>query len=116
MRFARELAPTYAMFNVLTLYPGTELLQRAADKGLVDGDAWQRFARQPDQRFVPPVWDEFFTREELFAWQAKAYRSFYMRPGVVLRLLFSGGGLGRKIRAGLGLLLPGSARPEQEPR
>ena len=44
MRFARELDPTFAMFNVLTLYPGTALWEQAAGRGMVAGDEWRRFA------------------------------------------------------------------------
>ncbi|PWB76777.1 MAG: hypothetical protein C3F15_04515 [Holophagae bacterium] len=103
-RFARELDPTFAMFNVLTLYPGTALTEQAVERGLVEAGSWQRFAARPEPGFRPPVWDEHLSREELLAWQRQAYRSFYLRPRVVLRLAFSGGGLGRKVRAGLELL------------
>ncbi len=106
-RFARSLDPTFAMFNILTLYPGTALTGQAVARGLVEADAWQRFAARPQPGFVPPVWDEHFTRAELVGWQRRLYRSFYLRPRVVLRLAFSGGGLGRKVRAGLELLRPG---------
>jgi len=102
--FARSLDPTFAMFNVLTLYPGTALFHRAVERGMVAADLWQRFAARPSPSFVPPVWDEHFTREELFALQSRVYRSFYLRPGKVLRLALSGGGLGRKLKAGLRLL------------
>ena len=104
-RFARELDPDYAMFNVLTLYPGTRLLDQAARRGLVDAEVWHRFAEQPDRGFVPPVWDEHLGREELYALQSEAYRAFYLRPRVVLRQLLAGGGLGRKVRAGAQMLL-----------
>lgn len=103
IRFARELAPTYAMFNVLTLYPGTALFQQAVERGLVDHDVWRRFAVAPTAGFVQPIWDEFLSREELADLQAEAYRSFYWRPSVVLRML-RGGGLRRKARAGWQML------------
>ncbi len=103
IRFAKELAPTYAMFNVLTLYPGTALFQQAVDRGLVDGDVWRRFALDPRPDFVQPIWDEHFTREELADLQDEAYRSFYWRPSVVLKML-RGGGLRRKARAGWQML------------
>jgi radical SAM superfamily enzyme YgiQ (UPF0313 family) len=105
MSFARELGPTFAMFNVLTLYPGTALYAQAAEKGLVKGDEWQRFAAAPGPGFVQPVWEEFFSRSELDDLQNRVYRSFYLRPSKVLQLALSGGGLGRKVRAGLSLLL-----------
>ncbi len=104
IRFARDLGATYALFNVLTLYPGTDLFHRAVDKGLADGECWQRFAEDPSQRFVQPIWDEFLTREELVKLQNEAYRAFYWRPRVVVRELFRGGGLRHKVRAGLKML------------
>jgi len=103
-RFARQIDPTYAMFNVLTLYPGTALFAQAVERGLVEADAWERFASCPDPDFVQPVWDEYISREVLFALQDEAYRSFYLRPRTVLRLALSGG-LRQKARAGLQMLL-----------
>ena len=104
--FALELNPSYALFNVLTLYPGTALFAQAVDRGLAAADVWQRFARGPDRAFEPPIWDEFLTREQLASLQDEAYRAFYWRPSVVLRML-RGGGLRKKARAGVRMLLPG---------
>ena len=103
MRFARRLAPTYAMFNVLTLYPRTRLLAEAERKGMVPAGVWERFAEQPERSFVQPIWDEHLSREQLAALQSEAYRSFYLRPSVVLRQL-RGGGLKQKFQAGAGML------------
>jgi len=107
--FARSLAPTYAMFNVLTLYPGTELFRQAVDKGLVSDDVWRQFALHPNQHFEPPIWDEFLGRDQLNALQDEAYRSFYLRPSVILREALTGGGLVRKVKAGLRMVF-GSRR------
>lgn len=104
MRFAKKLNPSYAMFNVLTLYPGTRLLAEAEDRGLVQPGVWEQFARRPDPSFVQPIWDEHFSREQLAELQAEAYRSFYLRPSVVLRELRAGG-VRRKARAGMKMLL-----------
>jgi len=103
IRFARELRPTYAMFNVLTLYPGTELMDRAVDRGLTDEGVWRRFAADPGADFEPPIWDQYMDRRTLADLQAEAYRSFYWRPSVVLRMA-RGGDLRRKARAGLHML------------
>lgn len=105
VRLARELEPTYAMFNVLTLYPGTALFHMAVERGLVAGDVWQRFALDPDPSFAPPIWDEFLDRAQLAELLDDAYRSFYWRPSVVLRLA-RGGGLRRKARAAWHMVRP----------
>ena len=104
MRFAKKLNPSYAMFNVLTLYPGTKLLAEAEDRGLVQPGVWEQFAARPDPNFVQPIWDEHLDRGQLAELQAEAYRSFYLRPSVVLRELRAGG-VRRKARAGLQMLL-----------
>ena len=109
LHFSRKLSPTYAMYNVLTLYPGTQLYQDARNKGLVHGDPWRTFADNPKVGFSPPVWDAHLSRAQLSALQAKAYRTFYLRPAVVLRMLRAGGGgraLLKSVRAGLGMLRP----------
>jgi anaerobic magnesium-protoporphyrin IX monomethyl ester cyclase len=104
IRFAKRLGPTYAMFNVLTLYPGTALFRDAAARGLVRKEIWHEFALRPTKEFVAPIWDEHLSRDTLVALQSTAYRSFYMRPMAVLRLLREGGGILPKVKAGLGLL------------
>ncbi len=116
MRFAREIRPVYALFNVLTLYPGTELLARAVDRGLTEADVWARFAADPRPDFLPPVWDEFFSREELARLQAEAYRRFYARPSTVWRLVRHGGSLRHKAVAGAQMLAPRLARAAERLR
>ena len=106
LRFARELAPVYALFNVLTLYPHTALFHQGVAKGLAEADVWERFARDPHVDFVPPIWDEFLSRDELSDLQSEAYRSFYMRPRAMMRLLRHGGSLRHKAKAGLQMMLP----------
>jgi radical SAM superfamily enzyme YgiQ (UPF0313 family) len=109
VRFARAIDPTYAMFNILTLYPGTALFDEAARRRIVEPDAWRRFAREPRIDFAPPVWDEHLTRGQLARLLARAYRSFYWRPRVVARLLREGGGLAgfiRRVRVGLAMGRP----------
>lgn len=114
--FARELDPDYALFNVLTLYPGTALLARAEAQGLVAPGLWPAFARSPRREFVPPVWDEHLSRRELFALLDEAYRSFYLRPRVVARQLRRGALL-PKVKAGFRLVLSrGRALLVREPR
>jgi radical SAM superfamily enzyme YgiQ (UPF0313 family) len=109
IRFAVSNPASYAMFNVLTLYPGTRLYEDAMKAGLVKSDVWRAFATNPDLGFVPPVWDEHLSREELFTLLRKAYRRFYWRPSVLIRQLRTAGGLRgilRKLGVGLRMLIP----------
>lgn len=103
LAFARELRPDYALFNVLTLYPGTRLLRMAEERGLVRPGVWQEYARDPTPSFEPPIWDEHLSKAQLYRLLDEAYRSFYLRPSVILSQLRRGG-LANKARAGLQML------------
>ena len=107
--FARELNPDYALFNVLTLYPGTPLLRLAEQRGLVQPGLWEAYARDPRPDFEAPIWDEHLSRDELYTLLDQAYRSFYLRPSVVLAQLRRGG-IMRKAKAGLRMLMSGGPR------
>jgi radical SAM superfamily enzyme YgiQ (UPF0313 family) len=87
VRCAKSLDPDFAMFNVLTLYPGAALYDDARARGLIAGDPWRAFAVAPTTDFDAPVWSESLPREALFALLREAYRSFYWRPRIVLRQL-----------------------------
>ncbi len=107
--FARDLKPDYALFNVLTLYPGTPLLRMAENRGLVAPGLWRDFALDPRPDFEAPIWDEHLSHDQLFDLLDRAYRSFYLRPSVVLSQLRRGG-LMSKARAGLRMLTSGGPR------
>lgn len=116
VRFAIGLRPTFAMFNILTLYPGTALFDRAVTEDLVDADVWQRFAEKPAKDFKQPVWDRHLSRDQLTGSLVKAYRMFYWRPSILWRQLFSGGGfrgIMKRLSVGLGMLFPTSDKKEK---
>ena len=83
-RLARELKPAYAHFTIFSPYPGTELYQCGRETGVIPSDVWREFARSPTEGFRLPLWEEHFTREELYDLIVKFYKSFYMRPGYFL--------------------------------
>lgn len=91
--FACRLDPDFAMFNILAIYPKTELFEMAVARGLMPGDYWEQFARAPDPAFQLRFWEESFKPEELAALLRIAYRRFYFRPGIIWRNLRSLGGL-----------------------
>lgn len=88
IKFACDLHPNLALFNILTLYPSTEIYRRAIEKGLVKDDCWDNFVMNPQEAFKPPVWDEYLSREELIKLIKFAYRRFYLRPGILFQNLF----------------------------
>ena len=107
VRFACRIRPDFVMFNVLAIYPHTELMDMAVERGLVERDLWMGFVRSPTPDFQLRFWDEFFTREELADMLRVAYRKFYMRPSVIwrnLRQLASFEELRYKSAAAIGLL------------
>jgi len=102
----RWLNPDYVHLTVLTPFPGTEIYFDALDKGVIEGDVWREFARDPQAAFAPPYWGDLFTREQLNDLLVEGYRSFYLRPRYILRRLWklrSWSELKKKARAGLGV-------------
>jgi radical SAM superfamily enzyme YgiQ (UPF0313 family) len=104
---AKELRPEYAHFTIFSPYPGTELYHLGLEKGIIKTDIWREFARRPREGFKIPVWEENFTREELYEMIVRFYRRFYLKPGYLFSRLWkirSAGELVRKAKAGLSVL------------
>jgi radical SAM superfamily enzyme YgiQ (UPF0313 family) len=105
--FAVELDPDFAMFNLLTPYPGTALYKDGIQRGIIAKDCWEAFAEHPRKDFRIPCWEEWLSRDELEGLLMKAYRRFYLRPGFVLKTLGNTSGLGsfiQKAKVGIGIL------------
>jgi radical SAM superfamily enzyme YgiQ (UPF0313 family) len=104
IEFAIQIDPDFALFNVLTVYPGTELYNEGLRREIFKGDPWGDFVRQPRSDFAVPVWKEQFCREELFSLLNLAYRKFYLRPKFILRTIHSirsFKGFIKKLKAGI---------------
>jgi anaerobic magnesium-protoporphyrin IX monomethyl ester cyclase len=104
---AKELKPDYAHFTIFSPYPGTELYYRGLEKGIIKRDIWQEFSESPKEGFKIPVWEENFSRDELYEMIVKFYKSFYLRPSYILSRTLkvkSKGELLRKAKAGLSVL------------
>ncbi len=89
LHFAKRLNSDFALFNILTPYPDTELYQEGLEKGLFGRDFWREFALHPTKDFEPRVWEEFFTKEELEKILISIYRRYYLRPSVIFKNLKS---------------------------
>lgn len=83
----KYLNPDYLHMTILTPFPGTEIYFNGLKKGIIKKDYWREFAENPASDFIPPHWDENFSKEELNALLVKGYKSFYLRPIYVLRRL-----------------------------
>jgi len=105
--FSKKIKPDFCLFNILTLYPETELYREALEKGMIAKDLWKDFADCPRKDFQPPCWGEWFSREELVFLLNLAYRRFYLRPTFMLKELSDisePGRLVRHFKAGLGII------------
>ncbi len=89
LHFAKRLNPDFALFNILTPYPDTELYREGLEKGLFEKDFWREFALRPTKDFEIKVWEEFFTKREMEKILNSIYRRYYFRFPVILRNLKS---------------------------
>lgn len=89
LHFAKRLNSDFALFNILTPYPDTELYREGLEKGLFRKDFWREFALQPTKDFEIKVWEESFTKKELEKILVSIYRRYYFRFSIILRNLKS---------------------------
>jgi radical SAM superfamily enzyme YgiQ (UPF0313 family) len=107
IRFAKELDPDFVHFSVLTPFPATAIYYKALKEGRYDHDYWAEFAKNPTSDFKPKLWEEFMNRDELISLLKYAYKSFYLRPKMVMKNMahsHSPVDFFRKARAGLKML------------
>lgn len=107
IKFAKKLNPDYVHITITMPFPATCLYFLALEKRVIGKDVWMEFAKNPSQKFIPPIWSENFNKEELHDLIKKAYREFYFRPGYLFKRIFAVRSLGeflRKARAGFKIL------------
>jgi anaerobic magnesium-protoporphyrin IX monomethyl ester cyclase len=105
--FAKELDPDFVHFSVLTPFPATAIYYKALEEGRFEQDYWAEFAKNPTPDFKPKLWEEFMNRDELIDILKYAYKSFYLRPKMVMKnMSYTHSPLDfyRKARAGLKML------------
>lgn len=81
----KKLDPDYVHLTILTPFPGTRIYSDGLKKGVIKRDYWREFAKHPTTDFVPPHWDEIFTKDELNNLLIRGYRSFYLRPSYIFK-------------------------------
>jgi len=107
IKFAKKIKPDFVCFSITTPYPQTDIYTLGLREKILPYDFWQKFAENPQPDFVPEVWEEELSREELFSLLRKAYHSFYLRPSYVfdkILQLKSGKELLTKAKTALGIL------------
>jgi len=103
-RVSKWLKPDFVHMTILTPFPATDIYFQALSKGVFKNDVWKEFAKNPDENFEPPCWEENFTRQELEKLLIKGYKTFYTRPSYIIKNLFkirSFGEFKRKTKAGI---------------
>lgn len=81
----RDLNPDYVHMTILTPFPGTKIYLDGLKTGIIKKDYWGEFAKNPTLSFIPPHWDENFSRDELNDLLIKGYKGFYIRPLYILK-------------------------------
>ncbi|RKY59864.1 MAG: hypothetical protein DRP95_04675, partial [Candidatus Latescibacterota bacterium] len=102
VRALKKMGVTEVMFSIATPFKGTEFYEWAAEKGLISGDL-----EDVDPLRKSTISYPHLSGDDLERLLKYAYRSFYLRPGVVLsqlRRAISGGNLARSFRAIVKLL------------
>jgi len=79
VEFAKKLDPDFVQFSITTPYPATELYSLALEDGQVP-EKWDEYV-YADLKSIdtPGFGTKTLSREELRAWNKKAYTSFYLR-------------------------------------
>ncbi len=82
--FLIRLNPDYAQFNILSLYPHTQVHKDAMRLGFAEAGRWEKFSADPlHHNFKVEHWTEFMTEQELIVLQRESYKRFYFRPNYI---------------------------------
>jgi len=90
-RFAKELDPDFAKFNIAVPYPGSEFFEtwRAGHEGPMDWEkfsSWLDLASAGELLFTP----EGMSSAQLVSLRDEGMRQFYLRPRFIARHLYQG--------------------------
>ena len=87
INLARELRPDYIHVTITTPFPASKLYENGLKDGTIPWDFWQYFARHPDADFQPLLSEKSLPRDVINEMITSVYRSFYVRPGYILKEL-----------------------------
>lgn len=80
LNMAKEIQADYMQMTILSLFPGTKIYEIAKKEGLVNGDPWLDYIRNPRSDFRPPMWEAIYNRSEHEKHLRWFYKKFYLRP------------------------------------
>lgn len=107
IRLAKELNPDYVNITITTPYPATKLYAQALEEKVIPYDYWHEFAKNPTTDLKVHYWEKELSRDDLMELVNMAYKSFYVRPGYIIKQLFATKSLDeayRKTKAGIKVL------------
>lgn len=107
INFAKKLKADFCHFSITTPFPATPLFDIGLKEGTIKYDYWKEFAKNPTKEFVPGLWEENLSKEELIELLTLAYKKFYTRPTYILKRILnvkSFEELKRKAKAGIKVL------------
>lgn len=82
--FAKKSNPDIAKFHILKPYPGTKVYEELLSENLILDHDFDNYGIH-----TPPVHRlKSLTADQILEWQKRAYRSFYLRPGVLMKHIF----------------------------
>jgi len=82
IRFAIQLEPDLALFNITTPFPGTEMFEWADGNGLLKTKDWRHYNLSMPVMELPTV-----PSEKVLEYYRTAHRRFYLRPAYILKRL-----------------------------
>lgn len=82
IRFAIELDPDIALFNITTPFPGTEMFRWADEHGHLITKDWSRYDCSEPLMNLPTI-----SPEEIKFYYKQAFKRFYLRPSYIVKRL-----------------------------
>src|SRR5207237_6980163 len=82
LSFAKELDLDLFQLSISTPYPGTQLYRYAVAQNLLVHTEWTRYGQGEVLVRIPGL-----SAEEIYAFERRAFRSFYLRPRLIMRQL-----------------------------
>jgi len=80
LKMAKTIKADFMQMTILSLFPGTQIYDMARKEGLVQGDPWRDYVKDPKIDFRPPMWEAIYSKEEHEEHLRWFYKHFYLRP------------------------------------
>lgn len=82
VKFAIELDPDIALFNITTPFPGTEMFRWAKNNGYLISEDWSKYDLSNMLMELPTI-----SREKIQEYYKKVFKMFYLRPSYLFKRL-----------------------------